>query len=209
MKKFDVSILTASILILGLAVIGVSQAKEAAPTDAVVAKIGDTTITQSQMYDAMKEKAGPSAMTQLVAAELFRLEANAQGITVSDEELDKMINPIKEKLGSPEKFKEYLESKHVTETELRQKTGLILMRDKMLDKAFPVTEEQIKAYYEKYKKDKYKNQTLEQARADIIDSVKNKNRRANIDKWLEDLRKKYNVQIMDPALEEKKDTESK
>lgn len=209
MKKFDVSVLTVSILILGLAVIGVSQAKEAAPTDPVVAKVGDTSITQSQMYEAMKVKSGPSAMNQLVAAELFRLEANAQGITVSDEELDKLIHPLKEKLGTPEKFKEYLASKHMTETELRQKTGLILMRDKMLDKAFPVTEEQIKAYYEKNKNDKYKNQTLEQARADIIDSVKDKNRRANIDKWLEDLRKKYNVQIMDPALEDKKEAESK
>jgi len=215
MKKFDVSILTVSILtvsvlILGLAVIGVSQAKESTPTDAVVAKIGDTSITQSQMYEALKLKSGPSVMTQLVAAELFRLEAKAQGVTVSDAELDKLINPVKEKLGSPEKFQEYLDNKHTTEAEFREKTALILMRDQMLDKAFPVTEEQIKAYYEKNKDDKYKNQKLEQARADIVDSLKDKNRRANIDKWLEDLHKKFNVQIADPALVEKeKDSDKK
>ncbi|MDR7317694.1 peptidylprolyl isomerase [Brevibacillus nitrificans] len=204
MKKFDVSILTVSVLILGLAVIGVSQAKGTgtASSDPVVAKIGDTTITQNQVYDSIKLKSGPNAMTQLVAAELYRLEGKAQGVTVTDEELDKVINPIKEKLGTADKFQEYLEGKGATEAEFREKTGLIMLRDKLLEKAFPVTEDQIKAYYEK-NKDKYEKQTLEQARPDIIEKVKDKNRRANIDKWLEDLYKKYNVEILDPALVEK------
>ncbi|MGG3493645.1 peptidyl-prolyl cis-trans isomerase, partial [Brevibacillus choshinensis] len=100
----------------------------------------------------------------------------------------------------------YLDEKHTTEQEFREKTRLILMRDKLLEKAFPPTEEQIKAYYEK-NKDKYEKQTLEQARPDIVDKVKDKNRRANIDKWLEDLHKKYQVQIMDPALVEKEKKE--
>lgn len=204
MKKFDVSILTVSVLIFGLAVIGVSQAKGTgtASSDPVVAKIGDTTITQNQVYDSIKLKSGPNAMTQLVAAELYRLEGKAQGVTVTDEELDKVINPIKEKLGTADKFQEYLEGKGATEAEFREKTGLIMLRDKLLEKAFPVTEDQIKAYYEK-NKDKYEKQTLEQARPDIIEKVKDKNRRANIDKWLEDLYKKYNVEILDPALVEK------
>ncbi|WP_301170600.1 peptidylprolyl isomerase [Brevibacillus nitrificans] len=204
MKKFDVSILTVSVLILGLAVIGVSQAKGTgtASSDPVVAKIGDTTITQNQVYDSIKLKSGPNAMTQLVAAELYRLEGKAQGVTVTDEELDKVINPIKEKLGTADKFQEYLDGKGATEAEFREKTGLIMLRDKLLEKAFPVTEDQIKAYYEK-NKDKYEKQTLEQARPDITEKVKDKNRRANIDKWLEDLHKKYNVEILDPALVEK------
>ncbi|QRG69662.1 SurA N-terminal domain-containing protein [Brevibacillus choshinensis] len=201
MKKFDVSVLTVSVLILGLAVIGVSQAKETT-SEAVAAKIGNTTITQTQVYDELKKKSGASAMTQLVAAELFRQEAKAQGVTVSDQELDKLINPIKEKLGTPEKFQEYLDEKKTTEQEFREKTRLIMMRDKLLEKAFPVTDEQIKAYYEK-NKDKYAKQTLEQARPEIAEKVKDKNRRANIDKWLEDLHKKYHVEIMDPTLQEK------
>lgn len=204
MKKFDLSVLTVSVLILGLAVIGVSQAKEQS-TDAAVAKVGNITITQSQLYDALKKKEGAAETTQLVTAELFKLEAAAQGVTVSDEELDKLINPIKEKLKTPEKFQEYLDAKKMDEKELREKSRLILLRDKMLEKAFPVTEDQIKAYYEKYK-EKYEKQTLEQARPEIVEKVKDKNRRSNIEKWLEDLRKKYNVQILDPALiDQKKD----
>lgn len=202
MKKFDLSVLTVSVLILGLAVIGVSQAKEQS-TDAAVAKVGNITITQSQLYDALKKKEGAAETTQLVTAELFKLEAAAQGVTVSDEELDKLINPIKEKLKTPEKFQEYLDAKKMDEKELREKSRLILLRDKMLDKAFPVTEDQIKAYYEKYK-EKYEKQTLEQARPDIVEKVKDKNRRSNIENWLEDLRKKYNVQILDPALKDQK-----
>lgn len=205
MKKFDVSILTVSVLLVGLAVIGVSQAKEpkAESNEAVVAKVGTTTFTQTQVYEAMKAKSGPSVMTQMVLAELIRQEAKAKNVTVTDQELDAMINPIKEKMGTPEKFQEYLKGKGVDEPGLRDRTALIMLRDKLIAQAYPVTEEQIKEYFAK-NKDKLEtpNPTLESARAEIIDNVTSKNRRAHMDEWIDGLHKKYQVQLFDPELEE-------
>lgn len=202
MKKFDVTILTVSVLILGLVGIGFTQAK-GAPTDStgsIVGKVGNLNITQNQVYEEMKGNVGKDAMTNVIATELFKLESKAQGITVSEKELDDVINEVKEKTKTPEKFQAYLEDRGMDEQGLRDKTKLIMLRDKLVEKAFPVTDEQIKEYYEK-NKDKLDISSLEEGRKEITEKVKEKNRRKNSVLWMEEMTKKYQVQIFDPALD--------
>ncbi|MED1723912.1 peptidyl-prolyl cis-trans isomerase [Brevibacillus parabrevis] len=200
MKKFDVSILTVAVLLTGLAVIGVSQAKDSAALDTnAVAKIGNVSISQHQLYEQMKKESGASVMSDLVAIELCRQEGAAQGITVSEQEVDAKVNPIKDKLKTPEKFQQYLKEKNFTnEKELRERIKMILLRDKLLEKAYPVTDEQIKEYYEKNKEKLGKS--LEEARPEITEKLQERNKRKNVDEWITQLKKKYNVQISDPVL---------
>ncbi|KZE52833.1 hypothetical protein AV540_09455 [Brevibacillus parabrevis] len=200
MKKFDVSILTVAVLLTGLAVIGVSQAKDSAALDTnAVAKIGNVSISQHELYEQMKKESGASVMSDLVAIELCRQEGVAQGITVSEQEVDAKVNPIKDKLKTPEKFQQYLKEKNFTnEKELRERIKMILLRDKLLEKAYPVTDEQIKEYYEKNKEKLGKS--LEEARPEISEKLQDRNKRKNVDEWITQLKKKYNVQISDPAL---------
>jgi len=200
MKKFDVSILTVSVLILGLVVIGVSQAKESGDsTGAVVATIGSTNITQNQVYEEMKSNVGKEAMANVITTELIKLEGKAQGVTVTDEDLDKVINPIKEKLKTPEKFQEYLDEKGMDEKALRERTRLLLQRDRLIEKAFPTTDKDITEYYEKNKEKL--GGTLEQVRPQVEEKVKERNRRKNSKEWLDSMSKKYQVKVLDPALE--------
>lgn len=202
MKKFDISILTAAVLLTGLAVIGVSQAKDSAAAHAgTVATVGNSTISQTALYEQMKKETGTKVLTDLIAIELCKQEAAAQGIKVTEQEIDAKINPIKEKLKTPEKFQKYLQERNLDEKGLRERFGMLLLRDKLFDKAYPVTEEQIKEYYEK-NKDKLE-QTLEEARPQIKEKLQDRNRRKHADEWLEQMKKKYNVQIMDPILVEK------
>ncbi|MDH6348900.1 MULTISPECIES: peptidylprolyl isomerase [unclassified Brevibacillus] len=200
MKKFDVSILTVAVLLTGLAVIGVSQAKDSAALDTnAVAKIGNVSISQHELYEQMKKESGASVMSDLVAIELCRQEGAAQGITVSEQEVDAKVNPIKDKLKTPEKFQQYLKEKNFTnEKELRERIKMILLRDKLLEKAYPVTDEQIKEYYEKNKEKLGKS--LEEARPEIAEKLQDRNKRKNVDEWITQLKKKYNVQISDPVL---------
>lgn len=200
MKKFDVSILTVAVLLTGLAVIGVSQAKDSAALDTnAVAKIGNVSISQHELYEQMKKESGASVMSDLVAIELCRQEGAAQGITVSEQEVDAKVNPIKDKLKTPEKFQQYLKEKNFpNEKELRERIKMILLRDKLLEKAYPVTDEQIKEYYEKNKEKLGKS--LEEARPEITEKLQERNKRKNVDEWITQLKKKYNVQISDPVL---------
>ncbi|NQF12371.1 peptidyl-prolyl cis-trans isomerase [Brevibacillus sp. HB1.3] len=203
MKKFNVSILAASALVLGLAVAGCTPGKDSAfSADNPVAKIGNVTITQEQMYDKLKKDAGKRVMADIITLELYKQEGDARGITVTDQELDARVNPVKEKLGSPERFQQYLKDKQMTEQELREGVRAVMLRDKLFEKDNPITEEQIKEYYEK-NKDKFEG-TFEEARPKVIEKVKSRNKRNNMDKWIEELYKKHNVQIMDKDLESEK-----
>lgn len=205
MKKFNVSILAASALVLGLAVVGCTSGKESASSSTeTLAKVGNVSISKDQVYDAMKKEAGKRVMSDLITKEVYKQEAIAQGITVSDQELDAKINPIKEKMG-PEKFQEYLTEEEITEDELRERSRLIMLRDKMFEKAYPTTEEQIKEYYEKNKEKL--DGTLEQVRAKVTEKVKDKNKRSNMSTWIKELKKKHNVQILDKAFEKVEDQE--
>ncbi|MFI8715300.1 SurA N-terminal domain-containing protein [Brevibacillus brevis] len=203
MKKFNVSILAASALVLGLAVAGCTPGKDSAfSADNPVAKIGNVTITQEQMYNKLKKDAGKRVMADIITLELYKQEGAARGITVTDQELDARVNPVKEKMGSPERFQQYLKDKQMTEQELREGVRSVMLRDKLFEKDNPITEEQIKEYYEK-NKDKFEG-TFEEARPKVIEKVKSRNKRNNMDKWIEELYKKHNVQIMDKDLESEK-----
>ncbi|MGG4441986.1 SurA N-terminal domain-containing protein [Brevibacillus fortis] len=206
MKKFNVSILATSALVLSLAVVGCSSGKESAfSANNPVAKIGDVTITQEQMYDKLKKDAGKRVMADIITLELYKQEGAAQGVTVTDQELDARVNPIKEKMGSPERFQQYLDDKQMTEQELREGVRAVMLRDKLFEKANPITEEQIKEYYDK-NQDKFEG-TLEEVRPQVVEKVKDRHKRKNIDKWIDDLYKKHNVQIMDKDLEREKEVE--
>ncbi|MED1783396.1 SurA N-terminal domain-containing protein [Brevibacillus fortis] len=206
MKKFNVSILATSALVLSLAVVGCSSGKESAfSANNPVAKIGDMTITQEQMYDKLKKDAGKRVMADIITLELYKQEGAAQGVTVTDQELDARVNPIKEKMGSPERFQQYLDDKQMTEQELREGVRAVMLRDKLFEKANPITEEQIKEYYDK-NQDKFEG-TLEEVRPQVVEKVKDRHKRKNIDKWIDDLYKKHNVQIMDKDLEREKEVE--
>ncbi|QDS34795.1 SurA N-terminal domain-containing protein [Brevibacillus brevis] len=206
MRKFNVSILAASALVLGLAVAGCTPGKDSAfSADNPVAKIGNVTITQEQMYDKMKKDAGKRVMADIITLELYKQEGAAQGVTVTDQELDARVNPIKEKMGSPERFQQYLDEKQMTEQELREGVRAVMLRDKLFEKDNPITEEQIKEYYEK-RQDKFEG-TFEEVRPQVIEKVKDRHKRNNIDKWIDELYKKHNVQILDKDLEKEKEKE--
>ncbi|MFS0917249.1 SurA N-terminal domain-containing protein [Brevibacillus sp. 179-C 1.1 NHS] len=205
MKKFNVSILAVSGLLLSLAVVGCTPGNEsAASSSETLAKVGNVSISKDQAYEAMKKESGKRVMSDLITKEVYKQEAIAQGVTVTDQELDAKINPIKEKMG-PEKFQEYLAEEEITEDELRERSRLIMIRDKMFEKAYPITEEQIKEYYEKNKEKL--GGTLEEVRPKVTEKVKDKNKRSNMSKWIKELKQKHNVEILDKAFEKVEDKE--
>jgi len=199
-KTFDVSILSASILLAGLVVLGVYQSGQK-DLDPALAKAGDTQITQYQLYDEMKSMYGKQMMNELVAQSLIRQEAKLQNISVSKEELDKEVSAMKQQIGSDQAFHDYLSSMGMNEQKLREKMEVLLTRDKLLDQAFPVTEEQIQQYYQANK-----NQMgspapeLDKVREQIKSVLADNNRSENYSQWMETIEKNHKVEWYDPTL---------
>ncbi|RNB55092.1 regulator [Brevibacillus gelatini] len=202
MKKFDVSILSVAVLLTGLAVLGVYQANEA-DRDPVLVKAGDTSITQYQLYDEMKSMYGKQMIHELVAQSLISQEAKVQNVTVTKEEIDKEIASMKEQAGSEEAFQNYLQSMGMTEQKLREKLTVLMTRDKLLDKAFPVTDEQIKKYYEENKQHMGSPAPeLEKVREQIKTFLTDQNRSENYNDWLNQIQQTHKVEWYDPSLDD-------
>ncbi|HZG17684.1 MAG TPA: SurA N-terminal domain-containing protein [Candidatus Bathyarchaeia archaeon] len=196
MKKFDASAIAISILVLGLVVLGVTQQGQA--HDPEVAKIGNTAITQAQFTQALENQYGKRVMSQLVAEELIRLEAQQQGVKASEEEVEKAVAALKSQ-GTPEQFEKFLEEQKLTEEKLREQIDLQLTRDQLLDKTYPVTDDQVKAYYDKNKtKLGEPTPTLEQATPEIREKLAKKNREKFYKFWLGELEQKYAVEYANP-----------
>ncbi|SFK56061.1 SurA N-terminal domain-containing protein [Brevibacillus centrosporus] len=202
MKKFDVSILSASILLAGLVVLGVYQAGQK-DLDPAVVKAGDTEITQYQLYDEMKNLYGKQMANELVAQSLIKQEAKQQNISVSKEDIDKEVNAMKQQIGSDQAFQEYLSGMGMDEKTLRSKMEVLLTRDKLLDKAFPVTDEQIQQYYEANKAQMGSPApALDKVHDQIKSMLSENNRSENYSKWMETIEKTHKVEWYDPSFVE-------
>ncbi|MED1791775.1 SurA N-terminal domain-containing protein [Brevibacillus nitrificans] len=202
MKKFDVSILSASILLAGLVVLGVYQAGQK-DLDPAVVKAGDTEITQYQLYDEMKNLYGKQMANELVAQSLIKQEAKQQNISVSKEDIDKEVNAMKQQIGSDQAFQEYLSGMGMDEKTLRSKMEVLLTRDKLLDKAFPVTDEQIEQYYEANKAQMGSPApALDKVHDQIKSLLSENNRSENYGKWMETIEKTHKVEWYDPSFVE-------
>lgn len=206
MKKFDVSFLSLSVLVLALVILGVYQSKEEAKNP-VVAKAGNSTITQYDLYAEMKKLYGKQVADELVAKELIEQEAKQQKITVTDEEVAEQVNLLKEQLGSEEAFQGYLEQIGMDELDLNKQLKVLIARDKLLDKSFPVTEEQIQEYYNQ-NRDSMGGANLEQVRDQIKMILQDANRQANYAQLWADLKEKYRVEWYDPALSDEPQAEA-
>lgn len=202
MKKFDLSIFTVAVLLVGLVILGVSQAWQE-QSDPALVKAGDTSITQYQLYDEMKNLYGKQMLNELVSQSLITQEAKLQNITVEQQEIDKQVESMKQQSGSEEAFRDYLSNMGMDEKNLREKLRVLMTRDKLLDKAFPVTEEQVKKYYDTNKEQMGSPvPELGKVREQIKQVLADGNRGDNYGRWMENLQKKYQVQWFDPSFAE-------
>lgn len=103
-------------------------------------------ITKDELYDAMKDKYG-----QAVLQELLNEKVLGDKYEVSDKELDKRFNEIKEQLG--ENFQmALLQYGYEDEDAFKEAIKISMLEEKATLKTVKVTEKDVKKYYdEKYK----------------------------------------------------------
>ncbi len=194
MKKFDLTLLTLSILLLGLVLLGFSQQPDAEP----IAKVNGTVISKDAFYDALRDKSGPQVLQKMINDQLIKEEAQKQGVAVSDDEVNRELESLKKQAGSDEKFNAYLKMNHLSMESLKQKVYMSMLVDKLLEKAFPITEDEMKAYYDKHK-DKL-GKDYDQAKPQVKKLLIAEKKRKELPKWLDNLKKNAKIETSDSEL---------
>jgi foldase protein PrsA len=128
----------------------------------------DRLLTQAQATYEAREQEFPEAGTpefaqlrnalvrSLVEQAQFEIAAEELDVTVTDEELEKRLDELKQQFfdGDEQKYKEELEKQGLTEEQLREQIEAKLLSDKIyaaVTKKATVTEQEINAYYEQNK----------------------------------------------------------
>lgn len=133
--------------------------------DNVVATVGDLQVTREE-YEAervrltsvgglnkvQKRNAERRALKELINRRLIELAAGAEGIEVTEEELDAHWAATVKALGGESGYQAFLTSNRYTEESHREALVTNLLRARLRDRFFHevITEEQIRAYYKGY-----------------------------------------------------------
>ncbi len=136
----------------------------------VVAKVGDKKITEMDVQRYMKvllpmtyyhrnisdeklKELRKKALEYLINRELLYHEAKKKGIKVSKEQLDKLIEELKQQYKSKENLEKLLQQTGITLEQFREELKKRLMIDKLIKEYVEVnlTEEELKKYYEENK----------------------------------------------------------
>ncbi len=132
--------LTASILALS------ACSDNNATDNEVIATTKAGSVTKADLYNEMKGSVGAQAFENLILKKAISNEYE-----VSDKELKAAIKEQKESYG--ENFEAFLKQQNWTEAFFEQQVELKMLNEKLIESLDEITEEQIKAEYEKMKKE--------------------------------------------------------
>ncbi|WHZ01221.1 peptidylprolyl isomerase [Neobacillus sp. YX16] len=119
--------------------------------DKAIAKINGDAISKDELYNVMVKQYGAATVEQLIADKIVASEAKKQNITISDEELNKEVDKLKESYGGEEAFEQVLASNNTTVDVLKEDLKNYLTMRKLIEPQIEITDEELKTYFDENK----------------------------------------------------------
>ena len=114
-----------------------------------VAIVNGEPVSRTELYHVLERDYGHNGLLTAILEKAVREDAKKQSITVSDTEVQKMMDRDIKELGGKEQFQEALKSRRVTEQDYRDRVGLTLLLEKLLTKGVTVSDAEVKEYFER------------------------------------------------------------
>ena len=144
-KKIVITIVTA---LVGLAIVaGILLSTK----DSVVAKVGDTSISEEELQETLFDQYGADALDTLITNRLIELEADKQKVTVSEEEIDDEVATLAESYGGETALEEAVTASGSTMEDVRNDIIIYLQTEKLLEPRIEITDEELQTYFDENK----------------------------------------------------------
>lgn len=119
--------------------------------DKAIAKINGDAISKDELYDVMVKQYGAAAVEQLIADKIIAAEAKKENISITDEDLDKEVDQLKQSYGGEEEFNQVLASNNTTVDVLKDELKNYLTMRKLIEPQIEISDEELKTYFEENK----------------------------------------------------------
>ncbi|MBG9786657.1 hypothetical protein DZB91_19550 [Brevibacillus sp. VP] len=208
MKKFDATMLTIAILVVGLVILGVTGKQET--KEPAVATVNGEAITKDRVINGFTPKGQQKVMENAIKEIVIRQEAKKLGVQADQKAIDAEIEQIKKSWGTKEEFEEFLNRKKITEADMRKDLEMSEISEKAFAKSIPLKDEEIKKYFEQHKTEFGENAVYENVKDKVKEKAMSEHKKEFFDQWIHTLVKnadiKYISKIEQPVFE---DTEKK
>lgn len=120
-------------------------------SDKTVANVGGEKISEDELNETLLTNYGSATLDQLINDKIVELEAEKEGIKVTDKEIQKEIDTLAESYGGEDTLKEQLEASGSSLAALKQDIVVYIQTKKLVEPRISVTDDEISAYFEENK----------------------------------------------------------
>lgn len=140
-----------AIVLIATTLISIGLNKDSDNFNAAVATVNGEKITKEDLYNFLVKSYGKDALNVLVIEKIVRMEAEKENITVSDEEIKNETDEMIENFGGEDSFNAALEYYGMTKEDIEHDIEMNLYLEKLLKPVIEITEDEMKAYFDKNK----------------------------------------------------------
>lgn len=152
LKKLNKKVISLMLVlvIVGVALVGCSNGASSSD-DEIVAKVGDMTVTKSELYDELIKQNGAQILDILIADKIMHSEVEKQNISVTDEEIETGLEEMRDFYGSEEALNTELTNYGLTLDDVKDNIKSNLQIERLLAPYVEISDEEIADFYEENK----------------------------------------------------------
>ncbi|MFZ5967918.1 MAG: foldase protein PrsA [Bacillota bacterium] len=136
----------------------------------IVATVGDKNITKDELYQRLVKQNGAQVLDALITEKIIELEAQKQNIKVTEADLEKEIQEIKDYYGGEDTFNQALASAGYSIEDVKKDMKINVEIEKLLEPSITITEDEMKQYFDD-NKETFAQQEQVKASHILVDSV--------------------------------------
>jgi len=121
--------------------------------DEAVALVDGEKITKEELTDRLISLYGEKVLNQLIVNKMIEIDAEKQGIEVSEDEINEELDKYYSMYGGEENFASFLEMSGFKLEDFKDDVKLSLLLDQILEERIEISDEEMKEYFEENKED--------------------------------------------------------
>ena len=134
-----------------------------------VAKVNNEVITKDELYQILVEQNGQQVLDSLITKKVIEQEAKKQNIVVTDEDIEKELDELKNNYGGEAEFNNALNYFGYNVEDLKKDISLNLKIKKLIEPTITITDDEILQYFEK-NKDSFNQEEQVKARHILVET---------------------------------------